>query len=92
MKCPNCNHASDDSLLLSCSECGSAFERGPLEKLQHLDFMRQWLEEYDLSDANDTVHIIARKIQEQYEEMLKEIKGEQVLEVENACPRGPSRM
>ena len=82
MKCPNCNHASDDSLLLSCSECGSAFERGPLEKLQHLDFMRQWLEEYDLSDANDTVHIIARKIQEQYEEMLKEIKGEQVLEEE----------
>ena len=82
MKCPNCNHVSDNSLLLTCSQCGNAFERGPLEELQHLDYMRQWLEDYDLSGANDTVRIIAKKIQEQHEELLKELKGEPAHEEE----------
>jgi len=84
MKCPNCNHVSDDSLLLTCSQCGNAFERGPLEKLQHLDYMRQWLEEYELSGTNDAVRIITLKIQEQYEELLKEIKGRQIPEAKEA--------
>jgi len=42
--------------------------------------MHKWLEDYDLSSTNDTVRIIINKIQEQHEELLKEIRGEQVLE------------
>jgi len=82
MKCPNCNHISDDSSLLKCSQCGDAFERGLLEELQHLEYMQQWLEDYDLSSTNDTVRIIKKKSQEQREELLKEIKGEHVFEEE----------
>ena len=82
MKCPNCNHVSDDSSLLKCSQCEDAFERGQLEELGHIDYMQKWLEDYDLSNANDTIRIISKKVQEQREEILKEIKGEHVHEEE----------
>ena len=84
MKCPNCDHISDDSLLLSCSECGRAFERGPLEELGHLEYMRQWLHEFSKKVTNETVSQISEEIQEQYDELLKIIKGDQALEDEEA--------
>lgn len=43
MECPNCKHATSSSALLQCSHCGEAFERGPLEELQHLQYLAGWL-------------------------------------------------
>jgi hypothetical protein len=44
MKCPNCNHVSDTTLL-QCSACGEAYERDVLETLQHLEYLLTWLHE-----------------------------------------------
>src|SRR5262245_18088101 len=43
MECPNCKHATSNSALLQCSHCGEAFERGPLEEYQHLNYLAGWL-------------------------------------------------
>jgi hypothetical protein len=43
MKCPNCNHATRDTALLQCSECGEYFEGGSLEEFQHLKYLIAWL-------------------------------------------------
>ena len=43
MECPNCNHTTSDTALLQCSHCGEAFERGPLEEYQHLEYLADWL-------------------------------------------------
>jgi len=84
MRCPNCNHASDDSLLVTCSECGSPFERGILEELGHLEYMRQWLDELSKVTATASVQSISEKVREKYEKLLKEIKEEQAPEEEEA--------
>lgn len=84
MKCPNCNHSSDDSLLVSCSECGSAFERGILEELGHLEYLRQWLDELSKQTETASVQSISEKVREKYETLLDEIKEEQAPEEEEA--------
>ncbi|MCI0554534.1 MAG: hypothetical protein L0287_26600 [Anaerolineae bacterium] len=43
MECPNCKHATNGSALLQCSHCGEAFERGPLEEFQHLNYLADWI-------------------------------------------------
>src|SRR6185503_7430680 len=45
MECPNCKHATSNTALLQCSQCGEAFERGALEEFQHLDYLADWLAE-----------------------------------------------
>ena len=43
MKCPNCQHTTNDTAILQCSECGEAFERNLLEEYQHLEYLTNWL-------------------------------------------------
>jgi hypothetical protein len=50
MECPNCKHATGNTALLQCSHCGEAFERGPLEEYQHLEYLSNWL--VDLSEIS----------------------------------------
>ncbi len=45
MECPNCKHTTNDTALLQCSHCGEAFERGPLEEFQHLEYLTSWLKD-----------------------------------------------
>ena len=45
MECPNCKHAASDTALLQCSHCGEAFERGPFEEYQHLEYLAEWLKD-----------------------------------------------
>ena len=47
MECPNCKHTTDDTALLQCSHCNEAFERGPFEEYQHLEYLAQWLNDRD---------------------------------------------
>ena len=43
MECPNCKHATSNTALLQCSHCGEAYERGPFEEYQHLEYLGTWL-------------------------------------------------
>ena len=43
MECPNCKHATSNTALLQCAHCGEAYERGPLEEYQHLEYLAGWL-------------------------------------------------
>lgn len=43
MKCPNCQHSTSNTAILQCSHCGEAYERGPLEELEHLAYLETWL-------------------------------------------------
>ena len=43
MKCPNCQHISDTAIL-ECSACGTAYDRGKLERLGHLEYVLAWLD------------------------------------------------
>ena len=52
MECPNCKHSTSNTALLQCSHCGEAFERGPLEEYQHLDYLAGWL--VDRSEISQT--------------------------------------
>ncbi|HSG45019.1 MAG TPA: hypothetical protein VLA72_17870 [Anaerolineales bacterium] len=45
MECPNCKHAASNTALLQCSHCGEAFERGPFEEYQHLEYLVEWLKD-----------------------------------------------
>ncbi len=53
MKCPNCEHVSDTALL-KCSSCGEMYDRATLEKFQHLEFLRAWLDDHvvELGEAH----------------------------------------
>ncbi|HEU4745354.1 MAG TPA: hypothetical protein VFS61_08960, partial [Anaerolineales bacterium] len=74
MKCPNCDHTSDDSALVKCSHCGEAFERGQLEELGHLEYLQKWVDKYH-ADLGDTARFIQSRVGEQQRNLLKEIKG-----------------
>jgi len=70
--------------LVTCSECGSAFERGPLEEIGHLEYMRQWLDELSKTTASVTVKNLSEKVGEKREKLLNEIKWEEISEEEEA--------
>src|SRR5919109_1153582 len=74
MKCPNCDHTSDDSALVKCSHCGGAFERGLLEELGHLEYLQKWVDKYHV-DLGDTARFIQSRVGERQRKLLKEIKG-----------------
>ena len=46
MECPNCKHATSNAALLQCSHCGESFERGLLEELGHIDYIKNWVDEH----------------------------------------------
>ena len=74
MKCPSCDHVSDDSTLVKCSHCGETYERGPLEELGHLEYLQKWVDKYH-ADLGDTARFIHSRVGEQQRKLLKEIKG-----------------
>ena len=74
MKCPNCDHVSDDSALVKCSHCGEAFERGLLEELGHLEYLQKWVDKYR-AEIGDKAQFIQSRVGEQQRKLLKEIKG-----------------
>lgn len=74
MKCPNCDHVSDNSMLVKCSHCGEAFERGLLEELGHLEYLQKWADKYR-ADLGDKAQFIQSRVGDQHRKLLKEIKG-----------------
>jgi hypothetical protein len=74
MKCPNCDHVSDDSALVKCSHCGEAYERGLLEELGHLEYLQKWVDKYH-ADLGDKARFLQSRVGEQQRKLLKEIKG-----------------
>ena len=71
MECPNCKHATNSTAILQCSHCGEAFERGPLEEFQHLEYLVRWLGErseisaYQKSELISIVKKNQRKLSKQ---------------------------
>jgi len=83
VKCPNCKHAASDTALLQCSHCGEAFERGPLEEFQHLDYLTGWLKdrsEISFTQKRDLLFIVEKKRSSLLRQLLpKEIvEGKQI--------------
>ena len=74
MKCPNCDHISDNSALVKCSHCGEAFERGLLEELGHLEYLQKWVDKYR-ADLGDKAQFIQGRVGERQRKLLQEIKG-----------------
>src|SRR5215211_8464734 len=74
MKCPNCDHVSDNSALVKCSHCGEAFERGLLEELGHLEYLQKWVDKYR-TEIGDKAQFIQSCVGEQQRKLLKEIKA-----------------
>jgi len=84
MECPNCKHATSNTALLQCSHCGEAFERGPLEEFQHLEYLTEWLKdraEISQSQKKDLLMVVEEKRSKLTAQLLpKEIKKEIVQE------------
>jgi hypothetical protein len=74
MKCPNCDHHSDNSALVKCSHCGEAFERELLEELEQLEYLQKWVDKYR-PEIGDKAQFIQSRVGEQYRKLLREIKG-----------------
>ena len=88
MECPNCKHATSDTALLQCSHCGEAFERGPLEEFQHLEYLTEWLKdrvEISHSQKRDLLSIVEIKRDKLLAQLLpKEIVEEKPIETKPA--------
>ncbi len=86
MECPNCKHTTNDTALLQCSHCGEAFERGPLEEFQHLEYLTSWLNdrsEISASQKRDLLESIGKKRSKLLAQLLpKEITQEKPVETE----------
>ena len=74
MKCPNCDHISDNGALVKCSHCGEAFERGLLEELGHLEYLQKWVDKHR-AEISDKAQVIQSRVGDQQRKLLKEIKG-----------------
>ncbi|HSO14069.1 MAG TPA: hypothetical protein VLT51_16960 [Anaerolineales bacterium] len=64
MKCPNCQHTSNETVLLHCSQCGEAYERGPFEEFQHLEYLAAWLSdrsEISLPQKKDLLEAVEKR-------------------------------
>jgi hypothetical protein len=64
MKCPNCQHTTNDTAILQCSQCGEAFERNLLEEFQHLEYLKNWLSdrsEISLSQIKQLMDLVEKK-------------------------------
>lgn len=81
MECPNCKHATSNTAILQCSHCGEAFERGPLEEFQHLEYLADWLKdraELSALQKQDLLEIVEKKLNTLSAQLLP--KAEPVVE------------
>ncbi|MEP7134399.1 MAG: hypothetical protein ABI904_05655 [Chloroflexota bacterium] len=85
MECPNCKHATSNTALLQCSHCGEAFERGPLEEYQHLEYLADWLSdrsEISPSQINTLLTVVEKKQDALLEKLLPKTAPEKPQPVE----------
>jgi hypothetical protein len=85
MECPNCKHATSNTALLQCSHCGEAFERGPFEEYQHLQYLSDWLvdrSEISYSQRKDLLAAVGKKQDGLLEKLLPHIVPEKLKSVE----------
>src|SRR5215216_3195565 len=75
MKCPNCDHVSDQDALVKCSHCGESFERGALEELGHLDYLQKWVDEHRSDIGDFKTGIMQSRVGERQRKLLAEIRG-----------------
>jgi len=71
MKCPNCEHISDDKVLVKCSHCGETFERGLIEELAHLDYMQTWTKNHETQLGTRAIDFIQKYAFTRKAELLK---------------------
>ncbi len=77
MKCPNCEHVSDDKALVKCSKCGETFERGPIQELSHLEYMQSWSQEHKAELGSSAFNLIQNYSLARRGEILDGIKPEE---------------
>jgi len=85
MECPNCKHATSNTTILQCSNCGEAFERGPLEEHQHLKYLADWLidrTEISHSQKKELLELVEKK----QDALLKKLLPKVVDEVIKPAP------
>ena len=85
MKCPNCKHATSNTALLQCSHCGEAYERGPLEEYQHLEYLADWLgdrSEISFSQIKMLLTVVEKKQDALLEKLLPKTAPEKPKPVE----------
>jgi len=76
MECPNCKHATSNSALLQCSHCGEAYERGPLEEYEHLEYLADWLAdrpEISFSQKKKIFDVVEKKQDDLLKKLLPQI-------------------
>ena len=76
MECPNCKHAASDTALLQCTHCGEAFERGPFEEYQHLEYLTEWLSDRDEISAfqrGELIKVVEKKRDKLLSQLLPKI-------------------
>lgn len=94
MECPNCKHAASNSTLLQCSHCGEAFERGPLEEFQHLEYLLLWLEkrtEISFSQQKELKKSVQKKQDALRSQLLPVLKKETPAPVADVTPAPPPK-
>jgi hypothetical protein len=74
MKCPNCEHVSNDKVLVKCSNCGETFERGLMDELAHLEYLQNWLAKYESRIGASSLDFILKTALARKEELLKILK------------------
>src|SRR5258706_3274732 len=85
MECPNCKHTTSNTALLQCSHCGEAFERGPFEEYQHLEYLSGWLadrSEISQSQRNELLTLVGKKRAALREKLLPHVLPEKTKPVE----------
>lgn len=79
MECPNCKHATSNTALLQCSHCGEAYERGPFEEYQHLEYLGTWLlnrSEISSSQRKELLESVGKKQAELLKTLLPQAAPE----------------
>jgi hypothetical protein len=59
MKCPHCQHVSDKSQKLKCSQCGQQYERGHIEEFQNLEFLHNWIQDREVILGDQAESLLA---------------------------------
>ncbi len=59
MECPNCHHQSQPKVLITCSNCGHAYERALIEEYEHVRFLLGWLEQHRAQVGRNTETLLA---------------------------------
>ena len=84
MKCPNCQHQTSDKAILQCSHCGEAFERGPLEEYEHLEYLADWLadrSEISYSQITKLLDVVEKKQDALIKQLLPKVETKPAVEI-----------